>query len=199
MSAARLAAIGLGGTPAPWTQLGFGVDGDAIPLANGALRFGSHLGLVLADLADLADDLEGIPLSQGEIVPGIEHPNGAFELDHLVITTDSLERTSATVAESLGLPLKRVRETETVRQGFHRFPDQGGARGCIVEVVESPRASGTALMGLVVNVRELDALTAELGDDLVGRPKDAVQPGRRIATVRRSAGLGLPVALMTPA
>jgi hypothetical protein len=28
--------------------------------------------------------------------------------------------------------------------------------------------------------------------------KDAVQPGRRIATVRKQAGLGLPVALITP-
>jgi hypothetical protein len=27
--------------------------------------------------------------------------------------------------------------------------------------------------------------------------KDAVQPGRRIATVRREAGLGLPVALIS--
>jgi hypothetical protein len=32
----------------------------------------------------------------------------------------------------------------------------------------------------------------------VGPAKDAVQPGRRIATVRREAGLGVPVALMTP-
>jgi hypothetical protein len=33
----------------------------------------------------------------------------------------------------------------------------------------------------------------------VGEIRDAVQPGRRIATLRRSAGLALPVALMTPA
>ena len=37
-----------------------------------------------------------------------------------------------------------------------------------------------------------------LGDDL-GAPRDAVQPGRRIATVRESAGLGVPVAFMSPA
>ena len=35
--------------------------------------------------------------------------------------------------------------------------------------------------------------------DRVGTPKDAVQPGRRIATLRhRDLGLGLPVAVMTP-
>jgi hypothetical protein len=32
----------------------------------------------------------------------------------------------------------------------------------------------------------------------VGPAKAAVQPGRRIATVREGAGLGLPVALITP-
>jgi hypothetical protein len=31
----------------------------------------------------------------------------------------------------------------------------------------------------------------------VGPIRDAVQPGRRIATVRRSAGLSVPVALMS--
>ena len=31
-----------------------------------------------------------------------------------------------------------------------------------------------------------------------GEVRDAVQPGRRIATLRRSAGLAIPVALMTP-
>jgi hypothetical protein len=31
----------------------------------------------------------------------------------------------------------------------------------------------------------------------VSPPKDAVQPGRRIATVSSEVGLGLPVALMT--
>jgi hypothetical protein len=32
----------------------------------------------------------------------------------------------------------------------------------------------------------------------VGEPHDAVQPGRRIASVRRDAGLRAPLAFMTP-
>ena len=47
-------------------------------------------------------------------------------------------------------------------------------------------------------VSDLDALAERLGDDL-GTPRDAVQSGRRIATLRESAGLGVPVAFMTPA
>jgi hypothetical protein len=37
-----------------------------------------------------------------------------------------------------------------------------------------------------------------LDPELVGAPKGAVQPGRRIATVRPEAGLGTAVAFMTP-
>jgi hypothetical protein len=66
----------------------------------------------------------------------------------------------------------------------------------VVEVVE---ADGRAprLWGLVVVVADLDAAAEALGDRL-GAVKDAVQPGRRIATVRREAGLSTPLALMTP-
>ena len=44
---------------------------------------------------------------------------------------------------------------------------------------------------------DLDTTAASFGDH-IGEVRAAVQPGRRIATLKRSAGLGLPVALMTP-
>ena len=43
----------------------------------------------------------------------------------------------------------------------------------------------------------LDVASALLGDRL-GRVKDAVQPDRRIATLRREAGAGIPLAFMSP-
>jgi hypothetical protein len=49
----------------------------------------------------------------------------------------------------------------------------------------------------VVIVEDLDALAQGLGEQL-GSVRDAVQPGRRIATLHSSAGLGQPVAFMTP-
>jgi hypothetical protein len=54
-----------------------------------------------------------------------------------------------------------------------------------------------AFWGLVVVVEDLDRAVAAAGG-AVGEPRDAVQPGRRIATVGRDAELGLAVALMTP-
>jgi hypothetical protein len=50
--------------------------------------------------------------------------------------------------------------------------------------------------GITFAVADLDACAELLGDDL-GSIRNAVQPGRRIATIRPSAGLGLPVALIS--
>jgi hypothetical protein len=48
----------------------------------------------------------------------------------------------------------------------------------------------------VLTVADLDA-AIDRADGLIGAARDAVQPGRRIATVRSSAGLGVPVALLS--
>jgi hypothetical protein len=46
-------------------------------------------------------------------------------------------------------------------------------------------------------VGDLDQTAHALGD-LLGTPRDAVQPGRRIATLRAEAGLGPAIAFMSP-
>ena len=75
----------------------------------------------------------------------------------------------------------------------------------ILEVVQAPPGTRIAeqpdgparLWGISFLVEDLDATAAFLGDR-VGEPRDAVQPGRRIATLRREAGLGPAIAFMTP-
>jgi hypothetical protein len=51
--------------------------------------------------------------------------------------------------------------------------------------------------GFVLNVADIDAAFERLGPDVLSPPKQAVQPGRRIASFRSAAGLGAPIALMT--
>ena len=113
----------------------------------------------------------------------------------MVVSTADLERTSGEIAMATGCELKRIREVGTMRQGFHRI----GRGGLIVELVERPDlpAGPATFWGLVLIVDDLDAAHELLGADRISAPKDAVQPGRRIATVRSEVGLGLPVALMT--
>jgi hypothetical protein len=129
-----------------------------------------------------------------EPAPASAHPLGARAVDHVVVATPDLERTFAAL-ERAGLERRRVREAgPNARQGFYVVGD------AVLEVVgpREPDGDGPAsFWGLVLVVDDLDAAAERLGP-LLGTPRDAVQPGRRIATVRREAGLGTAVALMTP-
>ena len=49
----------------------------------------------------------------------------------------------------------------------------------------------------MIAVEDID-VTAELLGGLLGRVKPAVQPRRRIATVSKSAGLGVAIAFLGP-
>ena len=60
------------------------------------------------------------------------------------------------------------------------------------------RSAPAWFWGLVINVEDLDAAAERIGPDGIGAVTPAVQPGRKIATVRTELGLGVPVALMTP-
>ncbi len=121
----------------------------------------------------------------------------------MVAISSDLDRTVAALCEAAGLDLRRIREEPTPagapRQAFFRLGEP------ILEVVQAPaeaieRTGGDRpafFWGLAFVAPDLDATVASLGDR-VGEVRDAVQPGRRIATLRRSAGLSLPVALITP-
>jgi hypothetical protein len=134
-----------------------------------------------------ADGPDGLPLERAErwpagaaAAPG-SHPNGAFAVDHVVALTGSLARTVAAL-QAAGLDLRRSAGT----MAFLRLGP------FILEVVERG-GDPPRLWGLVAVVPTLDGL-----GPLAGEPRDAVQPGRRIATVPAEAGLGLALALMTP-
>lgn len=190
----------VGGPVEPWERLGLIVDDGHVALFGTGLRITGEgdpglRGWALSGLDADVNVVDGLATERVATAAPLlaTHPLGAFELDHVVVSTDSLERTCAAIGDATGAPLKRVRELGAIRQGFHRLG------GLVVEVVEraGQPAGPASFWGLVLNVEDLDAAAAFLGD-LVGEPKDAVQPGRRIATVRADAGLGLPVALMSP-
>ena len=201
----RLAGIGVPDAAAAWEAIGCTVVDGAVPFANGALLLGVE-GLLVDDVPaalTVPAGFEGVTLAVGPRRSAADHPSGAYELDHLVLLTDALERTSAAVHAALGLECRRIRDTGTVRQAFHRFDDVDGpgvdrVRGCIIEIVESDRVAATTMMGMVVIVADLFGLAERLGPDVLSAPKPAVQPGRHISTVRRDVGLGTAVAFMSP-
>ena len=83
--------------------------------------------------------------------------------------------------------------TRPRRQAFYRLGE------VILEVVGPTDPEGDSparLWGLVTVVPDEEAPAETLGP-LLGSFRDAVQPARRIATVRRDAGLSVPLAVLT--
>lgn len=200
-SAVRVAALMIGGKPDEWRGLGFEVSDSGVAMLgpvrielSDAVQAGTigRWALEGEDVPGSIDGLQTLAAERGG--PDAEHPNGATRIDHLVVLTPSLERTQAAFAQ-LDVECRRVREAGGgVRQGFFLVDD------LLVEAVEGagPEAEGPArFWGITVEVADIDR-TAELLGDRVGRVKEAVQPGRRIATVRAEASGGLPLALITP-
>jgi catechol 2,3-dioxygenase-like lactoylglutathione lyase family enzyme len=181
--------------PADWRALGFEVEDGACLVSSVRLRLagnGPRRGILGWTLG------EKEPVS-GEAPP---HPNGVVRIDHVVLMSPDLDRTVAEL-RSEGFELRRIREGETpggsTRQAFFRLGEP------ILEVVQAPEGTSVArnpdgparLWGIAFLVGDLDATGALLGE-LVGAPRDAVQTGRKIATLRAEAGLGPAIAFMTP-
>jgi hypothetical protein len=150
-------------------------------------------------------ELDGLPTIRSEAptrVAAAAHSNGVVALDHIVAMSPKLDRTVAAL-QSAGMELRRIREQPTPagapRQAFFRLGEE------ILEVVQEPdRVAGedaqrdrpARLWGLAFTVEDLDSAVTRFGAD-AGPVHPAVQSGRQIATLRRSAGLALPVALMS--
>ena len=201
MSAPVLAEIRVAADPAAWAAAGFSVAGDSCRVGGVELRFvaggGGIVDWALTEVKTAGVD--GLPTRLGaEDGSQVDtHPNGVVEIDHLVVLTPSLERTIECF-EAIGVGLRRIREGETgmgpYRQAFFRL---GRPILEVVEAADMAEGDPARFWGITFTTTALDAAAELLGDKL-GRVKDAVQPGRRIATVRKEARLGLPVALISP-
>jgi catechol 2,3-dioxygenase-like lactoylglutathione lyase family enzyme len=181
--------------PSDWRALGFVVEDGVCQVSSVMLRLvgkGPRRGIL------------GWTLGNGEPAPVAKapHPNGVARIDHVVLMSPDLDRTVDDLRAD-GFDLRRIREGGTPggsnRQAFFRLGEP------ILEVVQAPEGTSVArnpdgparLWGLAFLVEDLERTTSALGD-LVGTPRDAVQPGRRIATLRPEAGLGPAIAFMTP-
>jgi catechol 2,3-dioxygenase-like lactoylglutathione lyase family enzyme len=209
VAAATIDELTLADEAAAWERLGFTVSDGCVRLGGVRLRMsgqGDGAGILGWSLRGLkSTELDGLPTRPSER-PAADgaaaHPNGALGLDHVVAMSPDLDRSVAAL-QAAGLDLRRVREEPTAagapRQAFFKLGEE------ILEVVQIPeealaRAGGrdgpAFFWGLALTVSDLDAVVGQLGED-AGSVRAAVQPGRRIATLRRSAGLGVPVALMS--
>jgi len=197
--------------PDAWRTAGVPLDDDGIGwLGSVLLRVDPTLGppglrswVLDIEAGTSFTDVDGLPTDAGSSAspspPTLDSVLGVTGIDHLVVVTPDLDRTVTAVEGALRVPLLRIREGEAggspVRQAFFRLGE------VILEVVSggSPGSDRdtACFYGLALTVSDLDAAARQLGDRL-GAMKPAVQRDRRIATVRREAGLGTAVALMSP-
>ncbi|HWF31715.1 MAG TPA: hypothetical protein VG188_04070 [Solirubrobacteraceae bacterium] len=208
-TAATIDELVLADEPERWSALGFDVERDRVRLGTVRVRLAGEdagrgiLGWSLRGLD--STELDGLQTARSEsAVPAgaPAHPNGVAAIDHVAAMSPALDRSVAAL-QAAGLDLRRIREQPTPagapRQAFFRL----GAE--ILEVVQEPeqaveRRGGAErparLWGLALLAPELERTVAALGEH-AGEPRDAVQAGRRIATIKRSAGLAVPVALIS--
>src|SRR5437764_14876718 len=205
-SSPALAALDIGGPGHRWRELGLEVAGERSRVGQVELRFRPDQppGLRGWSLRGLSPrtDIDGIPAGEAPTPPAEPapaHPNGVQDIDHVVVLSPNLDRTLRALA-SVGLPVRRLREAGESPPLRQAFLVAGPVVLEVVGDVEDPAGpdAHARLWGVTFVVADLEALTRRLGDAL-GRPRPAVQPGRRIVTVRESAaGLGVPVAFITP-
>lgn len=205
-----------------WTRAGFSVDsgGDAGAVCRiggvGIRLVGRDSGAALSATSDSGtgivgwslrglpadrsvDELDGVPTTRSNQVPAAQatHPNGVTAIDHVVLLSPDLGRTVASLV-AIGVDPRRERDGELggrpIRQIFFRFGE------VILEVVGSPEAASagpSTLWGMTYVVADIDA-TASFFGERTGPVKDAVQPGRRITTLRHGEfGMSVRTALIS--
>ncbi len=204
--------IQIGDEPEVWAGAGFTVDPDgACRVGRTRLRLIGRergkriLGWTLRDVADAgieaSGELDGLATQVSRAAPcePAVHPIGAWLIDHVVVASPDRQRSTRAFTEA-GFVARRVRQTDSygapMSQTFFR------AGQVIIELVSleggEPSEGPSGFFGLALTVDDLDAAAARLGPAL-GQIKSAVQPGRRIATLRhRDLGLSVAIALMSP-
>jgi hypothetical protein len=211
--APTIAALTIADPPGAWESIGFDVSGSTCCIGTVTVHLqGADAGEGIVGWAvrdTRAMDLDGLltEAGSGQLCEPATHPNTVTHIDHIVVSTPSLDRTAAAL-DDIGVRLRRERAAGTpeapLRQGFFRMGEV--ILEVVAPVIDGPAVPGVAssqsdparFWGMVFVVEDLNRCAALLGDRL-GAPRDAVQLGRRIATLRRSAGLSVPVAFITPA
>lgn len=203
-TARRLIGLTVGDRPDAWRSLGFRVTDDRLTVGGVTIHLAGDDGPrgLLAWSLDppTTQAVDGLaPRPAPAPVPVVAHPNGVTAVDHVVAGTPHVDRTLAALA---GIDLHPRRRVDGIRGGDRTYAflllDT-----CVLEVI-GPRAhdptrtpAPAALVGLAFVADHLDDVTALNG--VAGEPRDAVQPGRRIVTLRsHDHDVSVPVAVLTP-
>ncbi len=195
MRGPQLAGIALPDPATAWEAVGFSVADNAVWIGDLTVAVGRPIGEPQWWFEPtLTSPIHGVHQAAPAEKPDRTNPNGAISVDHIVVMSPNLATTTAALEEQ-GFELRRSRPIGNKEQRFF------WAGTVIIEVVGPavPEAEGPArIWGLALVSDDIDASKSLLGERL-SDPKDAVQPGRRIAAIRTSEhNISVTLALMSP-
>jgi hypothetical protein len=201
-----LVGLAVADPPERWAALGFGVRDEQVKAHSVILTLGiapqggGIVGWTLAgsecdgDVGGLATRWVGSAAATYRTAPTAGR--GIRSLDHVVVATPAFDAFAAEL-DDRRMGLRRVTEIKGTRMGFRRLG------GPILEIVEAPAQTTASFWGVTFavpgapgEVGSLDELCART--PVLGEPRPAIQPGRRIAAVRAEAGLSTRVAFIDP-
>jgi len=210
MTSPTINAIVIADPPESWADAGFTVDDDGTCVVGQVRlqlvgRDGDRkriLSWSLRGLPDGTESLDGLATTTSdEPMPApVTHKNGVELIDHLVISSPDVDRTVAAL-NAAGLATLRTRHIDREQYGFKARQTFFRLGEVLLELIgaNEPQGDGpAAFFGLAYTVTDIDALPGLYGERL-GNVKDAVQPGRRITTLRhKEFGMSVATAFMSP-
>jgi len=210
MGAVTINALEIADPPEAWTDAGFTVDDEGVCVVGQVRlrlvgRDGSRKRIQSWSLRGVPDgtaSIDGLTTTTSDepFPSGVTHPNGVEVIDHLVIMSPDVDRTIAALNE-VGVETLRTRLVDPEQYGFEARQTFFRLGEVILELIgaDQPQGDGpAAFFGLAYTVSDIDALPAFYGEHL-GSVKDAVQPGRRITTLRhKELDMSVATAFMSP-
>ncbi len=188
----QLIGLGVADAAASWSDAGFKVADQTVSIGQLTVSLGVDPAWSFEPRVD--GQIDGILGATSSSGPEQSNPNGTNMVDHVVVMSPDLARTTGAF-ESAGFPMRKSRSVGDREQRFF------WAGTTIIELVGPVVRSGDEpanIWGLALVSDDLDASKTLLGENL-SDPRAAVQPGRRIAAIRtRELGISITIALMTP-
>ena len=204
----QLRSVEIGDSSDSWGAAGFAVIDGAVRIGSTRIVFmpAGARGITRVSADEIDGTIDGMPFGSANAEsldaaaqPNPPHTNRVIGIDHLVAMSTDVDRTIVPL-QSADIELRRERHfgegDDAKRQAFFWIGDvilELGGLG-----IARPGDEAT-LWGLALTCDDLDVAKDTLGG-MLSDPKTAVQPGRRIATLRtpRSRHLRTDGALVTP-
>lgn len=199
----RLVGLTIGDDPAAWSALGFTVKDDRFTVGGVTIHLvgaGEGRGILAWSLQPPVAEADGLAHREApDPVAAAAHDNGVTGIDHVVAATPYVDRTTDALAAGGITPRRSVDGLRGGESTYRFFV----LDTCVLELIgptrhdpsRTPRPA--AFAGLAFVAPDLDTITALPG--IAGTPRDAMQPGRRIVTMRTAEhDVSVPLAVLTP-